>query len=331
MAKKKTDKDFESLIEQYKEFITTAESEREFNPIPTGSLSLDISTGIGGIPRYRWTNIWGPKSSGKTTLAVTIAKTVVTNGGRVLYIDIEAGLDFDYINFITGGVDDNFILIQPETSEQAFEIAEAGIEDGSFDLIVFDSVGALAPKKEKEDEFQDMNVALVSRQLGKFLRRNSSALRHSEKTAFLFINQVRADIGSYFSGLVQPGGHQLEHFISMEIRLSPPRKTKKGDNVVGTVTKFSISKNKCAVPHRSAELFITFGIGIDEVRDVVSFAELIGVLKKNGSFYYFEDTQIGQGIDNAVGYLTEHKETLDKVKKMCYNMVIGESKESIDD
>ena len=323
MAKiKKTD--FDSSIDELRKFVATSEKEREFDPVSTGSLSLDISTGIGGIPRYRWSNIWGQKSSGKTTLALTIAKGVIVDGGEVLYIDIESALDFAYIRSIVGEItDENFILFQPETSEQAFHIAEKGIESGKFDLIIFDSIGALAPSKEKEDDFEDANIALVSRQLGKFLRRNASELKRSDKTAFLFINQIRADIGNRFVDVKQPGGYQLEHFLSLEIRLYSARKIKKGDDIIGTSTKFTITKNKCAIPYRSSELYITFGIGVDTYKDTVLFAELLGVLKKRGSFYYFGDENIGQGVDNTIQFLKEDKETLDSVRKMCYNMVIG--------
>jgi recombination protein RecA len=322
---KKTKQSLDNLISDWKEFVAKAEDERELNPISTGSLSMDVSTGIGGIPRYRWSNIWGPKSAGKTTLALTIAKGVIENGGKVLYIDIESGLDFGYIATIVGELNDSFILIQPETSEQAFKIAESAIESNELDLIIFDSIGALAPKKEKEDNFEDANVALVSRELGKFLRRNSSRLRWSEKTAFLFTNQVRDNIGSYISGYVQPGGHQLEHFVSLEIRLYSAKKIKKNDAIIGTATKFTISKNKCAIPYRSSELYITFGKGVDVLKDVVMFSELLGILKKRGSFYYLDDTNIGQGVDNAIGYLEENPETLDKIRKMCYNIVIGDT------
>lgn len=322
MAKKKVKKDFDTLINDYKEFVSSADNERGLNPISTGSLSLDICTGIGGIPRYRWSNIWGPKSSGKTTIALNICKEIIAKGGMVLYIDMEAGLDFKYIKFIVGDIKDNFILVQPETSEQAFEIAEAGIESNNFDLIVFDSIGALAPKKEKDDEFSDANVALVARQLGKFLRRNSSGLKHSDKTAFLFINQLRADIGSYYSNTKQPGGYQLEHFLSMEIRLFSARKIKKNEEILGTATSFTISKNKCAIPYRSAELFITFGIGIDTLKDALLFAERLGVLKKRGAFYYLDELNIGQGVDNAIDYLSEHEEALDNIREVCYNLII---------
>ena len=321
---KSTKKDFNTLIEGYKEFVAKEEEERSFDPISTGSLSLDISTGIGGIPRYRWSNIWGPKSSGKTTLALTTAKEVILSGGCVLYIDIEAGLDYNYIRSIVGDItEDNFILFQPETSIQAFQIAEKGIESDKFDLIIFDSIGALAPAKEKEKEFGDAHIALVAREVGQFLRRNSSELKWSERTAFLFINQIRADIGNYFVDVKQPGGYQLEHFLSLEIRLYSARKIKKGDDIIGTSTKFTISKNKCGIPFRSSELYITFGVGVDTYKDTVLFAELLGVLKKRGSFYYFGEENIGQGVDNAIEFLKEDSETLDSVRKMCYNMIMG--------
>lgn len=333
MAKSKK-KDFYSLIDEYKEFVARIDEERDFNPISTGCLSIDISTGIGGFPRYRWSNIWGTKSSGKTTLALNTAKQVLKlDDGKVLYVDVEGGLDFDYVIFNIGiellkfdeeGNCLNFILIQPDTAEQSFEIAEAGIESDDFDLIIFDSVGALAPLLEKENKFKDYTIGLNSRLLGKFLRRNSNALKHSKKTAFVFINQIRADIKSYFNDVTQPGGYQLEHVISMEIRLFSARKLKVKDEIIGTSTKFVISKNKCAIPFRSFDLYITFGTGIDELKDVVLFSEFLGILKKRGSYYYLGDENVGQGLTNTMLFLESHQETLDTIKELCYNAVISQ-------
>jgi len=323
MAKKA--KTFEDCLDTYKEFIVNRGEERPFDPISTGYTSIDVSTGIGGLPRYRWSNIWGQKSSGKTTLALFIAKQVIDSGGSVLYIDVETGLDFLRIKEVVGEFEDGkFILIMPETSEQAFEIAEAGIESNGFDLIIFDSIGALAPSKEKEDEFTDANVALVSRQLGKFLRRNSNALKFSDKTAFLFINQIRANIGvRYGDTITQPGGFQIEHFLSLEIRLYSPKKVKKGTEISGTTTKFVISKNKCAIPFRTFELLIDFERGVDYCRDAIEFGLMLGVVDRKGSTYAFEDTSLGRGMDNSVEFLMENKEVLDKIKETCYNVVIN--------
>lgn len=325
MAKKKKKVTFEKLLDEYQKYIVDSEKERPIVPLSTGSISIDISTGIGGIPKYRWTVIWGPESAGKTTLALNTAKKAVKNEGKVLYIDVEAGLDYPYINKIVGeDLSKGLILIQPETAEQAFEISEAGIESNEFELIIFDSIGALAPLKEKEDKFADANVALVARQLGKFLRRNSSILKRSDST-FLFTNQVRSEIGSYFSGLNQPGGHQLKHFTSLMIRLYKAQQIKKDSDVIGTVTKFVINKNKVGIPYRSHEFYITFGKGIDEVKDVIKFAELIGVVQTRGSHYYFGDDRLGIGLNNSIEFLEENENTLDTLKEMCYNAVIGEN------
>jgi recombination protein RecA len=324
MAKKKND-GFEDLLDEYKKYVVDASKERPLEAVSTGSLSIDVSTGIGGIPKYRWSVIWGPESSGKTTLALNIAKNVIKGGGKVLYIEPENCLDYPYINLIVGeDLSKNLILVQPETSEQAFEIAEAGIKSNDFALIVFDSIGSLAPEKEKEDGFRDANIALVARQLGKFLRRNSSTLKRSD-SAFLFVNQIRSDIGTFYSDVNQPGGHQLLHFTSLMIRLYTGRKIKEGDKVIGTVTKFVINKNKVGIPYRSHEFYITFGKGIDEEKDAVKFAELLGVLKKRGPFYYLADENIGQGLNNAIAFLETHEETLDTIKEMCYNYIIGDA------
>ena len=341
MARKKKDKSFDDLLNEYKRFIATKDDVRPFDPISTGTISIDVSTGIGGIPRYRWSNIWGPKSSGKTTLALNICKSALNNkDGKVLYIDIEAGLDWSRIENIVGvdllydaDGEARFILIQPATSEQSFEIAEVGIESNEFDVIVFDSIGALAPSLEKDNKFTESTVGLNSRLLGKFLRRNSETLIHSDKTAFLFINQLRADIGNRYNEHVQPGGYQLEHALSMEIRLYSARRIKVGDSLVGSQTKFTISKNKCAIPWKTAELYITFGKGVDREKDAMEFAKLIGVIQLRGSYYYFEGESIEAGMVKSIERLENDKELLDRIEKMCYNsqQEVPEEIDEIDD
>jgi recombination protein RecA len=323
MAKKQ--KTFEDYLETYQDFIVNREEEKSFDPIETNYISFDVSTGIGGIPRYRWSNIWGPKSSGKTTFALFIVRQIIKSGGKAMYIDIEAGLDFRRIKNIIGDFeDDQFILIVPETSEQAFEIAESGIESNEFDLIIFDSVGALAPSKEKEDDFKDANVALVSRQLGKFLRRNSNALKFSKKTAFLFINQIRANIGVYYGDTItQPGGYQLEHFVSLEIRLFSPKKVKKGSDIIGTSTKFIISKNKCSIPFRTFELLIDLERGVDNHKDAIAFGLMIGAVERRGPAYFFGEIALGKGMDKAVKFLIDNEDVLDNIREMCYNLVMN--------
>ena len=216
----------------------------------------------------------------------------------------------------------NLTIVQPETAEQAFKISEAGIRSGEFGLIIFDSVGALAPEKVKAGEFADSHVALVARLMGQFIARNAAVLRQNN-VAFLFINQVRAKIGRFaFGGFERPGGYALKHETSVEIYLTKAENIKIGDEIQGVLTKFVVKKNKLAPPFRTNYIPLTFGKGIDQGRDVISFAELLGVITKKGSFYSFEGETIGQGMTKASKALEDNPELLDKIREMCYNIVL---------
>jgi recombination protein RecA len=319
----KSTQDFFKLMEdEYADFLVKYEEDDEVDVIPTGSLALDVSLGVGGIPKARFSTIWGPESSGKTSLSLSIAKQVFLAKGKTLYIDVENCLDYAYASALVGDISpDNLTIMQPETAEQSFEIAEAGIKSGIFDLIIFDSVGALAPTKVKEGEFNDSHVALVARMVGQFIARNAYQLRKNN-VAFLFVNQVRAKIGRYaFGGFERPGGFALKHETSVEIFLTKAEDIKIDNEVQGILTKFTIKKNKLAPPFRTNYIPLTFGRGIDQGRDILSFAELLGVITKKGSFYSFEGETIGQGVAKASKVLDESPELLDKIKEMCYNVV----------
>lgn len=324
--KQKTIDFFELMEEEYSDFLVEYDDNDVVDVIPTGSLALDVSLGIGGIPKARFSTIWGPESSGKTSISLSIAKQVFLAGGRTLFIDIENCLDYKYAVALVGEISpENLTILQPETAEQAFKIAEAGIISCMFDLIIFDSVGALAPEKVKDGDFGDAHVALVARMVGQFIARNAARLRQNN-VAFLFINQVRAKIGRFQFGFERPGGHALKHETSVEIFLTKAEDIKVKDDIVGILTKFVVKKNKLAAPFRTNYIPLTFGKGIDHGRDIISFAVLLGVIIKSGAFYKFEGNTIGQGIAKASKALEDDKELLDKIKEMCYNIVLEPEK-----
>lgn len=308
-----------SIIDKFGESIVVGDATK-VEVISTGSLSLDVSTGIGGLPRGRFTEISGPEGSGKTTLALTMAKNVTLGGGRVLYIDAEIMLSYDAIESMLGFKFDRelFILIQPETGEQAFMIMEDAIAAGGFELIVVDTVAALEPSEEKKKEFDKSTVAEISRMLPKFFRRNGSDVKDAN-IAVVFLNQVRDKIGGYSHGYSSPGGHALKHHASMIISLTKGTTMKVGDNPIGILTKFVIKKNKLSTPFRSYFVPIIFGIGIDYYSDAVEFCSMLGVIKKKGSYYKFEEATLGQGKLQAGDFLKSNPAVLDKIVKEVYN------------
>lgn len=318
-------KDFKKKIE--KKFGDSVFTNKDFvaGVIPTGSLSLDVSLGIGGIPKGRFTTIYGGFSSGKTTLCLQLAKNAIELGNSVLYIDAEQTLDLSYAEAVIGDFSESMLIVTPETAEEALTIAEygiggddkLGINPGEFGLIIVDSLAALAPEKEKEKELTDSNVALVSRLLSAFFRRNADGVRRNN-VAMVLTNQVRDNIGSYYGGYNLPGGHALKHYSSIILFLSAGEKIEQNKEAIGVVTKFTVKKNKLAPPFRQYYLPIMFGKGVDVYRDIVDFASTMGVIDKKGSYFVYEDDNLGQGMNKASDFLKEHPETLDKIRKECY-------------
>lgn len=293
--------------------------------IPTGSLALDVSTGIGGIPLARYTEIWGAESTAKTTLCLSTSKQALKLGYKVLYVDVENSLDLTYAKAIIGDEYPkkeftNFLVLQPESAEDALGIAEMGI-DHNYRLIIFDSIGSISPRTELDDPIEKQHIGLAPRLTNQFLRKTAYKIRDTE-TAFIFTNQVRANVGSYVGGYSAPAGYALKHYTSMMIFLSKNAsgKIKEGDDEIGTEIKFVIQKNKLATPYRSATTTVMFGKGIDSIRDTIKFAALLGIVKGRGAYYVFEDTTLGLGYDRTVEYLKEHPELLDKIEEMCYNI-----------
>lgn len=308
------------VLDKYGEDIIIREYKDGHPSISTGSLALDVSTGIGGVPLGRYTEFYGPEAGGKTTIALSIAKQALATDKRVLYVDIENALDFGYAHEILGDLydSDKVLIVQPASGEDAFEISEAGIDAG-YDLILFDSVAASPPKVElDEDDYSKQQVGLSPRLTAKFLRKTAHKIRSNE-VAFVFTNQVRANIGSYFGGYTTPAGHALKHYTSLKVYISKSKSIEESGDVVGNAVKFIIKKNKLGIPYREAETNIIYGKGIDNLRDVLKFGLLLGVLKNRGPYYAFQDEVIGQGVVKSMEVLEKDEGRLDKIIEMCYN------------
>ena len=309
------------IIDKFGETVLVEDTDK-VDVIPTGSLSLDVSIGVGGIPRGKITEIFGSEGGGKTTLALSIVKNALKLGFKALYIDAENMLDYGLLKDMIGEdlSKDQLIILNPDTAEDALSMIEMGFQSGDFELIILDSIGALAPKKEQDDDLDDANVALLARLVTKFLRRGSHIVAE-KNIALVLLNQVRSKIGAYMASFETPGGHALKHFTSLRISLSRGQEMKVGNETVGIMTKFVIKKNKLSAPFRSYTIPIVFGKGIDTFSDTVDFCSMLGVIKKKGSYYKFEDVTIGQGKLAAGDFLEKNPETLDKITKSVYNVL----------
>ena len=275
--------------------------------IPTGALSLDLALGIGGIPRGRVTEIFGSESSGKTTLAQHIIAEAQRAGGVAAYIDAEHAFDPRYA--ANCGVDlRNLYVSQPDTGEQALEITETLVRSSGLDVVIVDSVAALAPKAEIEGEMGDAHVGLQARLMSQALRKLSAAISKS-KTAVIFINQLREKVGIFFGNPeVTPGGRALKFYSSVRIDLRRGESIKQGTETVGSRVKARVVKNKVAPPFRSAEFDIMFNHGISKEGNLIDLGVTTGLVKKAGAFFTYGDTKLGQGRENAKDYLRQHAE-----------------------
>ena len=300
--------------------------ERELETISTGSTSLDISLGVGGLPKGKIIELFGPESTGKSTLACCVAKETIKLGEKVLYIDVENMLDLDYTVKLLDGLysPQNMVITQPEVGEDAMEIAERGIRSGMFGLIIVDSIAALSSRRERMKDLEDVTMAEVPRLLSRFFRRNAPYIRRNN-VALLLINQVRDKIGGYSRGYGTPGGWALKHYTTIRIQLGAPQAITQGKEQIGILTNFTIKKNKVAAPFRSHQIPFIFGKGVDTARDTVEFAKLIGVLKTRGSYYYFGKDRLGHGLNNTLEELEKNPELLDKIKEMCYNVIVNKT------
>jgi recombination protein RecA len=281
---------------------------------PTGSLALDIATGVGGIPRGKIIEIFGPESSGKTTLALHVIAEAQKRGGIAVFIDAEHALDPKYAQKI--GVDvDNLYISQPDYGEQALEIAESLLRSGAVDVIVIDSVAALVPKDELEGEIGEAHVGKQARLMAQALRKLKS-LAHNANAAVIFINQLREKIGVVFGNPeTTPGGRALKFFADMRLEVKRVGEAKEGDNRVGSRVRVKVVKNKLAPPFKEAEFDMIYGEGICKLCDLIDTASELGVIKKSGAWYSYGETRLGQGRDQAKKFLQENPELAQEIEK----------------
>ena len=282
--------------------------------ISTGSLGLDLAIGIGGLPKGRIIEIYGPESSGKTTVALHAVAEAQKAGGVAAFIDAEHALDPAYAKAL--GVDiDSLIISQPDTGEQALEITDTLVSSGVVDIIVVDSVAALVPKAEIEGEMGDSHMGLQARLMSQALRKLTSSINKS-KTITIFINQLREKIGVMFGNpATTTGGRALKFYSSIRIDVRRIDSIKQGDEIIGNRTRAKIVKNKVAPPFRQCEFDIMYGQGISKVGELVDLAANIDVIKKSGSWYSYNDNKLGQGRENVKAYFLENKDIMDEVEK----------------
>ncbi len=289
------------------EAIKTVES------IPSGSLSLDIATGIGGIPRGRVTEIYGPESSGKTTLTLHIIAEAQKKGGKAVFIDAEHAFDPKYAKAIGVNLED-LIISQPDYGEQALEIAETLIRSGVVDVVVIDSVAALVPKAELEGDIEDSNVGLHARLMSKAMRVLKGAVNKSN-TALILINQIREKVGVMFGNPeTTTGGRAIKFFADMRLEVRK-KDIKDGGEKVGSKVKVKVVKNKLAPPFKEAEFDVIYGEGISKEGELLDLGEEIGIIKKSGAWYSYGDQKIGQGREKAREFLKQNPEIADEIEK----------------
>jgi recombination protein RecA len=282
--------------------------------IPTGSISLDLALGIGGVPRGRVTEVFGPESAGKTTLCQHIVAESQKMGGTCAYVDMEHALDPSYA--ARCGVDvDNLYIAQPDTGEQALEIAEALVRSGAVDVVVVDSVAALVPRSEIEGDMGDATMGMQARLMSQALRKLSGAIKQSN-TCMIFTNQLRQKIGVMFGNPeTTTGGMALKFYASVRLDVRRIQAIKEGQDVVGSRTRVRVVKNKVAPPFREAEFDIMYNGGISKMGDLIDLGTTLEIVTKRGAFYTYNDSRIGQGRENAKRYLSEHPEMAADIEK----------------
>ena len=288
----------------------------QVDAIPTGSLGLDLALGIGGVPRGRVVEVYGPESSGKTTLALQILAEAQKMGGEVAFIDVEHALDPTYASAL--GVDiDSLLVSQPDTGEQAMEICEALVRSGAIDAVVVDSVAAMVPRAEIEGEMGDSHVGLQARLMSQALRKLTGVIGKTN-TVCIFINQLRDKVGViYGSPEVTTGGRALKYYSSVRIDVRRIEGLKDSTGAfIGNRTRAKVVKNKVAPPFREAEFDIMFGEGISKVGEILDLGVKLGAVQKSGAWFNYGEMRLGQGRDNAKAYLKEHPEVADEIEKI---------------
>lgn len=303
--------------------------ERENIPvIPTGALSIDIALGVGGLPRGRVTEIYGPESSGKTTLALHAIAEAQKQGGTAAFIDAEHALDTSYAERL--GVDtDNLLISQPDFGEQALEICEILMRSGGVDIIVIDSVAALVPRAEIDGNVGDQHVGLQARLMSHAMRKFTGVLKRTN-TVLIFINQIRMKIGVMFGNPeTTTGGNALKFYSSMRLDIRRMTQIKDGQDVIGNRTKVKVVKNKVAPPFKTAEFDIIYGEGISRVGDLLDLGVSLDIIDKSGAWYAYQDERIGQGRENAKTFLKEHPEMstdIEQKVRLAFGLAVDEKK-----
>jgi recombination protein RecA len=284
-----------------------ADTHFEIEAIPTGALSLDIALGVGGVPRGRVVEIYGPESSGKTTVALHIIAETQKMGGIAAFIDAEHALDPVYASRL--GVDtDNLLISQPDTGEQALEIAEALVRSGVIDVLVIDSVAALTPRVEIEGEMGDSHVGLQARLMSQALRKLTAVIGKS-RTCAIFINQIREKVGVMFGNPeVTPGGRALKFYATVRLEVRRVESLKQGQQIIGSRTRARVVKNKVAPPFRDAEFDILYGQGISREGTILDLGEATNIITRSGTWYSYGDIRLGQGRENARNFLKENQD-----------------------
>ena len=326
--KKKALESVFSVIE--KEFGTGSimklgdENSVDVEVIPTGSLTLDMALGVGGLPRGRVIEIYGPESSGKTTVALHVVAEAQKMGGEAAFIDAEHALDPVYAKKL--GVDiDNLIVAQPDTGEQALDIAEALVRSGALDVIVVDSVAALVPKAEIDGEMGDSHVGLLARLMSQALRKLTAVISKSG-TVVIFINQLREKVGvMYGNPETTPGGRALKFFSSVRLDVRRGEVIKNGTELIGNKTKVKVVKNKVAPPFKTAEFDILYGEGISKEGNILDFAVENNIIKKSGAWFSYNGEKIGQGRDNVRKYMVENKEFTAEIDRQVRELLKNNS------
>jgi recombination protein RecA len=298
--------------------------------IPTGCLELDVALGVGGVPRGRIIEVYGPESSGKTTVALHMVAEAQKLGGAAAFVDAEHALDPVYAKRL--GVDtDNLYVSQPDTGEQALDITEALVRSGAIDIIIIDSVAALVPKAEIDGEMGQSHVGLQARLMSQALRKLAGIVNKSNTVA-VFINQLREKVGVMFGNPeTTPGGRALKFYASVRLDVRRIETIKSGDEMIGNRTRIKVAKNKVAPPFKNAEFEIYYGEGISAESSVLNLGVTLGLIKKSGSWFSYGDTRIGQGKDNARLFLKDNRDVYDEVKAAIlkeYNLVTADTAEA---
>ncbi|MCP1124694.1 recombinase RecA [Bacillus sp. AFS018417] len=288
------------------------QAERKISTISSGSLALDVALGVGGYPRGRVIEIYGPESSGKTTVSLHAIAEVQRQGGQAAFIDAEHAMDPVYAQKLGVNIDE-LLLSQPDTGEQGLEIAEALVRSGAIDIIVIDSVAALVPKAEIEGEMGDSHVGLQARLMSQALRKLSGAINKS-KTIAIFINQIREKVGVMFGNPeTTPGGRALKFYSTVRLEVRRAEQLKQGNDIVGNKTKVKVVKNKVAPPFRVAEVDIMYGEGISREGEILDMASELDIVQKSGAWYSYNEERLGQGRENAKQFLKENPEVTDEI------------------